>query len=134
MQIDNDELKLIFEPRIGIGLAGQVISETAVLATKKISHEISPSQKTCKSVAFSFPRPPHAELAEKLFCCPLLYEQNWTGIVFDLEAMQTQRKKKDPLAIADALEISSNAVAVRLHRALKRLKDVIDGSQDGDKE
>lgn len=36
--------------------------------------------------------------------------------------------------IADALEISSNAVAVRLHRALKRLKDVIDGSQDGDKE
>lgn len=31
--------------------------------------------------------------------------------------------------IADALEISSNAVAVRLHRALKRLKSVLDDPQ-----
>lgn len=31
--------------------------------------------------------------------------------------------------IADALEISSNAVAVRLHRALKRLKSVLDDAQ-----
>ena len=33
--------------------------------------------------------------------------------------------------IAEHLDVSNNAVAVRLHRALKRLKDVVDG-RDGD--
>lgn len=32
--------------------------------------------------------------------------------------------------IAEALGISHNAVAVRLHRALKRLKQVVDGSNE----
>jgi len=33
--------------------------------------------------------------------------------------------------IAEALDISHNAVAVRLHRALKRLKQAVDGSDEG---
>ncbi|WP_431824479.1 AraC family transcriptional regulator [Burkholderia sp. F1] len=101
-------LEVCFEPALGLGKAGPVVVETAVVAVKNIADEKTLHNSACTMVSFAFPEPGHAQLARDILGCEVRYGQSWTGLSFPLPAAEQVASRRDALVLAEAMRICSN--------------------------
>ncbi len=104
-RIVNGVLEVFFTPALGLGSACDPVIEIAVVAVKNIADDLIPHGSACTRVCFSFPEPPHSDLAHDIFGCEVLYGQSWSGLSFDLSTAEEDASTHDPLVLNEAVRI-----------------------------
>lgn len=104
-EVDKEILKVVFEPLVGIGDVGNIVSEIAVGTVKNIADSKIVGGSLCKRIAFAMSEPPHAELARNLLKCPVEYSQLWTGMEFGLAEAEYPFSQRDELVMSEALNV-----------------------------
>ncbi|WP_333824586.1 AraC family transcriptional regulator [Pinisolibacter sp.] len=126
-KIHGDTLCVSFDPAVGLGSTGHVVSEIALFAVKNIADSKTLAGSACKRIAFQMTEPSHAKLARSLLGCPVDYGQNWTGMIFNLSDAQRVLTQRDTLVMSEALAVckleldrlsSAHTITARLERLM----------------
>jgi AraC-like DNA-binding protein len=109
-----------------LGDAQRPVHEAIVLSVKNLLDAISMGACQVREVAFPFPKPEYAALAEELFGCRVLYDQSWSGLTLPAEVVDVPLKLSDPRAFQEAAlicqrELDKLAASTSLTARVRRL-------------
>lgn len=90
------EVRQIFEETLTLGEVQRPVLETVTLTIKNVLDFITMKSCPINYVAFPFPDPGYANLAQDMFDCEVRYGQSWTGFSMPLAALDQPLRQADP--------------------------------------
>lgn len=104
-EIGPREGRVIFTEGVPLGDVQRPLLEAVVLSVKNVLDEITMGACQVRAVAFPFPAPEYAALAEDMFGCKVRYGQRWTGFSAAPDVLDVPLKLADPAAFEEAAQI-----------------------------
>jgi AraC-like DNA-binding protein len=95
-EIHGDEVRQIFTEIQPLGDIQRPVLETVTLTIKNVLDFITMKACPIGYVAFAFPKPSYADLAQDLFNCEVRYDQSWTGCTMSVHLLDVPLKQADP--------------------------------------
>lgn len=92
------EGRVLFVEAHPLGDIQRPLLEAVVLSIKNVFDEITMGASGVYEVAFPFPKPEYAALAQDLFGCEVRYGQSWAGFRAPAEVLDLPLKFADPAA------------------------------------
>jgi AraC-like DNA-binding protein len=90
------EVRQIFNETLELGEIQRPVLETITLTIKNVLDFITMKSCPINYVAFPFPDPGYADLAQDMFDCEVRYQQSWTGFSMPLTALDQPLRQADP--------------------------------------
>ena len=128
-----DVVRLQITEAAPLGEIQRPVLEAAVLSMKNVLDDVSMRACRVGEVAFPFPAPEYAALAEELFGCAVRYGQPWAGFTLPQEVMDTPLRMAHPEAFRDAARLCQRELdKLEAHTTLAaRVRRLLLGRQNG---
>lgn len=108
-RIEGDAVLVQFQPQHPLGEIEPIVLEAVILTVKNIFEYVLAGDHPLGAVAFPFPAPPYAALAQQLFQTEVRWGQSWAGFSLPLAALDQPLKMADELTYVEAASICQNA-------------------------
>jgi AraC-like DNA-binding protein len=94
-EIHGDEVRQVFTETLPLGDMQRPVLETITLTIKNVLDFITMKSCPIHYMAFPFPDPGYADLAQDMFACEVRYNQGWTGCTMSKDILDRPLKQAD---------------------------------------
>lgn len=125
--IHDKVVRVVFQDPTPLGDIRRPVLEAVMLTVKNVLDYITMGSRHVMWVAFPFPQPDYADLAQDLFHAEVRYGQSWSGFTVPEEVLDQPLKMADPATFRDAAAIcqreldkitQSSSLASRVRRIM----------------
>jgi AraC-like DNA-binding protein len=115
-EIHGTEVRQIFTENLPLQDIQRPVLEAVTLTIKNVLDFITMKACPIGYVAFAFPQPSYADLAQDLFKCEVRYNQSWTGCTMPVHLLDIPLKQADPAMFQAAEAICQQALNELTHK------------------
>lgn len=108
-RIDGNTVQVRFQPQHPLGEIEAIVLEAVILTVKNVFEYVLAGDYPLGEVAFPFPEPRYAALAQQLFKSEVRWGQSWAGFALPLAALDQPLKMADELSYVEAANICQSA-------------------------
>lgn len=103
--IEDKWVHVRFDEPTPLGEVRRPVLEAVMLTVKNVLDYITMGSRHVLWVAFPFPRPDYADLAQDMFHAEVRYDQRWAGFTLPEDVLDQPLKMADPATFQDAAAI-----------------------------